>query len=117
MSQSGTRVVVETFRADYNLRYTRRRRRAKNLQPLKYAHGLPPPSLFFPLTRVQAVNRVPIFSPLSLEQKRLVSSALLEVHFRPGLYICEEVSFAMFASAPLYDKSLRKAEGAPGSEQ
>lgn len=42
----------------------------------------------------QAVNRVPIFSPLSLEQKRLVSSALLEVHFRPGLYICEEVSFA-----------------------
>eukprot|EP00752_Nemacystus_decipiens_P012745 g11286.t1 len=37
-----------------------------------------------------AVNRVPIFAPLSLEQKRLVSNALLEVHFRPGLYICEE---------------------------
>ncbi|CAM9860845.1 unnamed protein product, partial [Hapterophycus canaliculatus] len=37
-----------------------------------------------------AVNRVPIFSPLSTEQKRLVSNALLEVHFRPGLYICEE---------------------------
>lgn len=39
----------------------------------------------------QAVNRVPIFSPLSTEQKRLVSNALLEVHFPPGLYICEEV--------------------------
>ncbi|CAM9523505.1 unnamed protein product [Scytosiphon promiscuus] len=37
-----------------------------------------------------AVNRVPIFSPLSTEQKRLVSNALLEVRFRPGLYICEE---------------------------
>ncbi|CAN0037506.1 unnamed protein product, partial [Laminaria digitata] len=38
----------------------------------------------------QAVHRVPIFSPLSLEQKRLVSNALIETHFRPGLYICEE---------------------------
>lgn len=40
----------------------------------------------------QAVHRVPIFSPLSLEQKHLVSNALVETHFRPGLYICEEVS-------------------------
>lgn len=47
------------------------------------------------------MNRVPIFSPLSMEQKRLVSNALLEVHFRPGLYICEEVSVVMFVSAPL----------------
>lgn len=50
---------------------------------------LPTPQLF-PTTE-QAVNRVPIFAPLSMEQKRLVSHALLEVHFRPGLYICEEV--------------------------
>lgn len=46
----------------------------------------------------QAVNRVPIFSPLSMEQKRLVSNALLEVHFRPGLYICEEVSLVLHGS-------------------
>lgn len=41
----------------------------------------------------QAVNRVPIFTPLSPEQKRLVARALLEVHFRPEMYICEEVGF------------------------
>lgn len=40
----------------------------------------------------QAVNRVPIFAPLSMEQKRLVTNAMVEVRFRPGLYICEEVS-------------------------
>ncbi|CAM9376483.1 unnamed protein product [Ectocarpus sp. 12 AP-2014] len=44
----------------------------------------------FPDRVANAVNRVPIFAPLSMEQKRLVSHALLEVHFRPGLYICEE---------------------------
>lgn len=40
---------------------------------------------------MKVVNRVPIFVSLSMEQKRLVSSAMVEVHFRPGLYICEEV--------------------------
>lgn len=43
----------------------------------------------------QSVNRVPLFIPLSMEQKRLVSDALVEVLFRPGQYICEEVQRAL----------------------
>lgn len=43
----------------------------------------------------QAVHSVPIFTPLSMEQKRLVADALVEVHFRSGLHICEEVKYCI----------------------
>ncbi|KAG5189615.1 hypothetical protein JKP88DRAFT_300798 [Tribonema minus] len=63
-------------------------RRGSMLQPGADAHSAAKD--MHARARLAMLNMVPVFEPLPAEQREQVASALVEMSFRPGAYICEQ---------------------------